>query len=299
MVLVTEGFKPGKDPVSRLVCRRWPARPATSSPRRASCCRPTAPKASRRRASCWRRRRRLGKPRAGACSGVIAGVLRPRAGPSWSSCCAPAGRRPRVRRAVWPRPKQLCLRHHQVQARRPRAEEGGGRRGRCRRRSARPSTRPAPRAGIEFAANWATCPPTTPRPRGWATRPEAGQGARLQVRGAGPQGSREARHGLVRRVAQGLGRAAALHRAALPGRAKARRRWCWSARASPSTPAASPSSRGRDGRDEVRHVRRRQRAGHLPRARRTQAEAQRGRPHPRCENMNDGRPTSRATWSPA
>jgi hypothetical protein len=60
-----------------------------------------------------------------------------------------------------------------------------------------------------------------------------------------------------------------------------RRRWCWWARASPSTPAASRSSPAPDGRDEVRHGRRRQRAGHAARRRRAEAQAQPGRHHRR------------------
>ena len=94
-------------------------------------------------------------------------------------------------------------------------------------------------------------------------------------------------------VAQGSRGAAALHRRCeyQGGAARARRRWCWSARASPSTPAASRIKPARrDGRDEVRHVRRGQRAGHLPRA---SAEL---KPAlnvvgliPTCENMPDGR----------
>ncbi len=43
-----------------------------------------------------------------------------------------------------------------------------------------------------------------------------GQAARHQVRGARPQGGRQARHGRFRGRGPGLGRAAALHRAALP-----------------------------------------------------------------------------------
>ncbi len=71
-----------------------------------------------------------------------------------------------------------------------------------------------------------------------------GQVARAGGRGAGSQGREQARHGQLRRGGAGLERAAEVHRddatRALPRR---RRRWCWWARASPSTPAASRSSR--------------------------------------------------------
>ncbi len=104
------------------------------------------------------------------------------------------------------------------------------------------STRPRPRSrGIELAKEWGNRPATTARPRCWPMpRRSWRKLPQHQVRGAGPEGGRQARHGRLRRRGAGLGRAAALHRAALPRRPQGPRRpWCWSARASPSIPAAS------------------------------------------------------------
>ena len=158
--------------------------------------------------------------------------------------CLPAGAGDdAVRAAVLRRGRgQLRLRRHQVQARRPRAAARGDRRGRRRALQRRPSTRPRPRPPASSSpANWATCRPTTPRPRAWARRrKKLAKAHGFQCEVLGPKEVAKLGMGSFMARGPGLGRAAALHRAALPGRApRTRRRWCWWARASPSTPAAS------------------------------------------------------------
>jgi leucyl aminopeptidase len=299
VVLVTEGFKAGTDPVSRLVAA---ARKAGDLETKAGkLLQAYGAEGVAARAWCWpapataRRARAVGR----------------------------AGRRSALR-AKGIKRIVICL------PREPARAASGPRRDRLRRKPATSTSppSPSPKAANSSASRWPS--PMPGRARRLRRRPSATAGRRrvrprtgqpaaqlatptrlgeeakklakahgLQCEVLGPK-EVAARHGLVHGRRQGLGRAAALHRAALPGRA--------------GGAGAGGAGRqghhlrhrrhlhqagGRDGRDEVRHVRRGQRAGRVPRA---------GRPAPAlnvvglvpaCENMPDGARTSPATWSPA
>ena len=267
----------------RLVEER--ARPATSRSSRASCCRPTV-------------RRRGGARVVLAGAGDGAGKRsRPRCMPRCPPCAASGvkrrGRLPA--RPTMPEARGACRRRRggrghlrlprtpSPSAEAPRAaardhccgRQGGGRKAAFERHAARP-------AASSWRASWANRPGNHCTPTFLADEAKtAGQGARPPGRGAGPQGGREARHGLLPGRGAGLGGAAALHRAAVPRRGQVRGAGGAGGQGHHLRHRRHlDQAGGRDGRDEVRHGRRRQRAGHLARGGRAQAGHQRGGPDP-------------------
>jgi hypothetical protein len=118
--------------------------------------------------------------------------------------------------------------------------------------------------GMALAKNLANLPANVCTPS-YLAETGTSDGRRAQ---AGLPDSRTRRDGGTRHAFAALGRQrlAATAQADRPAATRAARpttsRWSWSARASLSIPAAFRSSRRRNGRDEVRHVRRRQRARH-------------------------------------
>ena len=136
-----------------------------------------------------------------------------------------------------------------------RARRPAARRGHRRRRGAGARMRQPPRQPLH-----ADLP-------GRRRRSKPGQGARPEGRGARPQGHREARHGLASWRWRRARTSRCVHRAAATT-ARPRRQ-------APvvlvgkgitfDTGGISHQAGGRDGRDEVRHGRRRQRAGHAAR----------------------------------
>ena len=132
---------------------------------------------------------------------------------------------------------------------------------------ARQAWSPRARQAVKAAVGAAEAVEALPRPRPRqhpAGRPAPGELAAAAGRGQGAPGYRRGprREGAEGRAtaassASARGRRTAAARPAhLHARRKGKRTSRWSARASPSTPAASRSSRARDGEDEDRHGRR-------------------------------------------
>ena len=120
------------------------------------------------------------------------------------------------------------------------------RRGRRRALQGRPSTRPRPRPAASSSPRELAQPAAQPLPRPRVLGEEAkklakAHGFKCEV--LGPKEIAKLGMGSFLAVAQGSDEPPRFIVLQLPGRRrKARRRWCWSARASPSTPAASRSS---------------------------------------------------------
>ena len=165
-------------------------------------------------------------------------------------------------------------------SRAPARRRAQGRHGALRQGRRKGGRRPASRRGQAIAAGVALAREYANRPANHCTPSvladageEARQGVRPQGRGARPQGHREARHGLASSRSR---RAATSRRSfivmryngAAEGRGAGRaRRQGHHLRHRRHLAQAG----GRDGRDEVRHVRRGERARHAPRGRRAEA----------------------------
>jgi hypothetical protein len=136
--------------------------------------------------------------------------------------------------------------------------------------------------GVELAREWANRPANHATPTLLAeAAQQLARKSRLSCEVLGPEQVAELGMGAFMAVAQGSGAAAALHRAEVSGRSQGRGAGGAGGQGHHLRYRRHLDQAGRrDGRDEVRHGWRGQRAGHLRRAGRVQAGAQRGGPDP-------------------
>ena len=117
-------------------------------------------------------------------------------------------------------------------------------------------------AGVKFARELGNLPPNICNPGYLADQATESRGDfdKAQCEVLEREQMQELGMGSLLAVSRGSANPPKLDRAAVQRRRRRQAVRAWSARASPSTPAASTSSRRRHRGNEVRHVRRRQRA---------------------------------------
>ena len=226
---------------------------ATSRPRPASCCSAYRPRGHRgHRGWCWPAPATARAKQVRTAVQAAVAALRTTGVRSvlLSLLCLAGADDDAVRAAVLAmRRCQLRLHHHQVQARRPRSCSAWWWPWPTLASAARPASQAAPAlsTGIELAREWANRPANhaTPDAAGARRRKKLGQAARHPgARCWAPRKSPSSAWAPSWRWPRA--RSEPLRFIVLRydgGGQDARRRWCWWARASPSTPAAFPSSR--------------------------------------------------------